>query len=156
MFLQLSQLLDDEAVEINYKTGTMKTSEINPSMVGSLLVQVVEYNLNQLYQNNDITANNQKIPKHFLENAKAARDCAKETLAIWHHAITKRYNLLPWTTSNKNVPSCLEGIDGCLRCGRFIKLKRCSRCKLAKYCCREHQVMDYKAGHKALCRAAVV
>lgn len=31
--------------------------------------------------------------------------------------------------------------------------KRCEVCKEAHYCCREHQVQDWKAGHKRVCSA---
>jgi hypothetical protein len=30
----------------------------------------------------------------------------------------------------------------------------CSKCRGARYCCREHQVAHWKAGHKEVCRAA--
>ena len=35
-------------------------------------------------------------------------------------------------------------------CGFFAK-KRCSKCKAARYCSRQHQVSDWKAGHSAAC-----
>ena len=31
------------------------------------------------------------------------------------------------------------------------KLRKCSKCKLAHYCCRDHQVSHWKAAHKAEC-----
>lgn len=29
--------------------------------------------------------------------------------------------------------------------------KKCSKCHIAQYCCREHQTMDWKSGHKNVC-----
>ncbi len=29
--------------------------------------------------------------------------------------------------------------------------KRCSKCHMKSYCCREHQIIDWKSGHKANC-----
>ncbi|KAJ4429449.1 hypothetical protein ANN_21618 [Periplaneta americana] len=33
---------------------------------------------------------------------------------------------------------------------------RCSKCKTASYCSKEHQIIDWKAGHKQRCSAGVV
>ena len=38
----------------------------------------------------------------------------------------------------------------CMVCGRFERLLRCSRCKAAVYCSREHQRLDWKR-HKSHC-----
>lgn len=38
----------------------------------------------------------------------------------------------------------------CNCCGSFGE-KHCSKCKEAVYCCREHQVLDWKEGHKQAC-----
>jgi hypothetical protein len=35
-----------------------------------------------------------------------------------------------------------------------LPLQVCSKCRGARYCCREHQVAHWKAGHKEVCRAA--
>jgi hypothetical protein len=35
-----------------------------------------------------------------------------------------------------------------------VPLQACSMCRGARYCCREHQVAHWKAGHKELCKAA--
>lgn len=39
---------------------------------------------------------------------------------------------------------------GCAVCGVTNKLLRCSRCKTAKYCTKDHQIIDWKH-HKAFC-----
>lgn len=38
----------------------------------------------------------------------------------------------------------------CNLCGCFGE-KHCSKCKEAVYCCREHQILDWKEGHKYSC-----
>lgn len=35
-----------------------------------------------------------------------------------------------------------------------LPLQVCSKCRGARYCCREHQVAHWKAGHKGQCQAA--
>ena len=49
------------------------------------------------------------------------------------------------------------GDGSCLRCGTAgsskAALSRCGKCKVARYCCRECQVVDW-ASHKAACKAA--
>ncbi|KAF8284247.1 hypothetical protein TcBrA4_0058990 [Trypanosoma cruzi] len=42
--------------------------------------------------------------------------------------------------------------DKCTWCGRRRdKLLRCGGCKVDMYCCRKHQMMDWKGGHKKYC-----
>jgi hypothetical protein len=50
-----------------------------------------------------------------------------------------------------SYPGCcnLEG-----RSEAELPLQVCSQCKGVRYCCREHQVAHWKAGHKEVCRAA--
>lgn len=40
----------------------------------------------------------------------------------------------------------------CLVCGCGAP-RHCANCKVAYYCCRLHQEMDWKAGHKKLCKS---
>ena len=39
----------------------------------------------------------------------------------------------------------------CIVCG-LPGRDRCSKCHVATYCCRAHQIVDWKARHKAVCR----
>jgi hypothetical protein len=50
-----------------------------------------------------------------------------------------------------SYPGCcnLEG-----RSEAELRVLVCSKCKGARYCCREHQLAHWKAGHKEVCRAA--
>lgn len=43
-----------------------------------------------------------------------------------------------------------EGVTLCALCGCFGE-KRCSQCKKAVYCSRDHQVLDWKERHKKIC-----
>lgn len=42
------------------------------------------------------------------------------------------------------------GVELCRICG-CLGLKICSQCHIARYCSKDHQVMDWKAGHKKSC-----
>lgn len=42
----------------------------------------------------------------------------------------------------------------CEVCG-VLGLKRCGNCQRVSYCCRDHQIRDWKAGHKRTCSDAV-
>lgn len=44
----------------------------------------------------------------------------------------------------------MDFIDACNVCGVKGKLFRCSKCRQARYCSREHQVSDWKT-HKRVC-----
>lgn len=44
----------------------------------------------------------------------------------------------------------IVGTEACALCGFFAK-KRCSKCKVARYCSRQHQVAHWNAGHSAAC-----
>jgi hypothetical protein len=50
-----------------------------------------------------------------------------------------------------SYPGCcnLEG-----RSEAELRVQVCSKCKGVRYCCREHQLAHWKAGHKEVCRAA--
>jgi hypothetical protein len=50
-----------------------------------------------------------------------------------------------------SYPGCcnLEG-----RSEAELRVQVCTRCRGARYCCREHQVAHWKAGHKEVCKAA--
>lgn len=50
-----------------------------------------------------------------------------------------------------------HGGDGaaCAACGKGgVALKTCSRCHAVKYCSRECQLKDYRAGHKRVCASS--
>ena len=47
----------------------------------------------------------------------------------------------------------MDYVDACNVCGVRGQLMRCSKCKQAKYCSREHQVEDWKT-HRTVCGSA--
>ncbi|XP_036402090.1 programmed cell death protein 2 [Megalops cyprinoides] len=55
------------------------------------------------------------------------------------------------TGENENDSDVLQsGVKLCRVCG-CLGPKSCSRCHIANYCSKEHQVIDWKAGHKSEC-----
>jgi len=92
--------------------------------------------------------------------------------------IRRNFDLLPISDSSSTIV-CLDGKeckkqaigeyrpDGgvkhsyvpkvlrCGRCGIFTEgtMKRCGACRKVYYCCKEHQVDDLKARHKAICKS---
>jgi hypothetical protein len=50
-----------------------------------------------------------------------------------------------------SYPGCCN-LEGCSEAE--LPTQVCSKCRGARYCCREHQVAHWKAGHKEVCRAA--
>ncbi|XP_060081700.1 programmed cell death protein 2-like [Ylistrum balloti] len=53
---------------------------------------------------------------------------------------------------NENTPTTgpVPDEDLCHVCGS-LGPKRCAKCHLASYCSKDHQVIDWKSGHKAIC-----
>ena len=47
------------------------------------------------------------------------------------------------------------GAQECKVCRTTDHLSQCSRCHLVTYCCREHQIQDWK-NHKEFCKASLV
>lgn len=41
-------------------------------------------------------------------------------------------------------------VKTCYTCG-ILALNHCSKCKIVNYCCRAHQIYDWKNGHKEIC-----
>ena len=55
-------------------------------------------------------------------------------------------------SSNSQAPSSIPNSQSrlCIMCG-CSGPKRCGRCMQAHYCSKEHQTLDWKAGHKRFC-----
>lgn len=45
-------------------------------------------------------------------------------------------------------------VNKCIICGQFDRLLKCSRCKIAFYCSKEHQKLDRK-NHKSFCLKSI-
>ena len=58
----------------------------------------------------------------------------------------------PQISSNSQAPSSIPNSQShlCIVCG-CSGPKRCGRCMQAHYCSKEHQTLDWKAGHKHFC-----
>jgi len=72
----------------------------------------------------------------------------------------KRMSMKRDPTGSMMVESRRTGKDPrnvgvCAACGSPHNLKTCSSCGKVRYCSRECQVSDWKAGHKQVCKAKV-
>ncbi|XP_060527744.1 programmed cell death protein 2 [Cylas formicarius] len=62
----------------------------------------------------------------------------------------KFYSYIPPEEKPDESFSLLKWVELCNICGCFAE-KKCSKCKQVYYCCREHQICDWKEGHKLSC-----
>lgn len=53
-------------------------------------------------------------------------------------------------STTEEPPVALEAPPMCIVCG-CLGPKRCGRCQQVNYCSKEHQVHDWKSGHKLIC-----
>ena len=104
--------------------------------------------------------------------AYRARIFQRDALAQWRHAFCQRHGFPSEHAETKyyekytmgkfkdllflsklpksKAPQCLLASGGCRFCGRTIKLLSCGKCRVMKYCSKEHQKADWKY-HKKLC-----
>ena len=175
-FLMLCQLLDDEAVKRYIVTGRL-AGDANVEKIGQLLLLTLDHSL-RVVTSLDKGSNDEdclSTKRNDLVAAHRVRICQRDTLARWRHAFCCRYKVLSEHTEPKAIfaeflssadlqhrfcpdlpiprgPQCLSMSRGCHVCGRTIKLKACSKCKIVKYCGRAHQIFDWKKmGHKQSC-----
>ena len=175
-FLMLCHLMDDEAVKNNIATGKLAGS-CNPRHVGQLLLLVLDHvmefsSLNKSTNEEDLEKASTATRSDMVA-AHHVRVCQRDTLARWRNAISRRYGLSSEHVEPKAIysqfildlqgefcpdlpipraPPCLVASRGCHVCGRTINLKACSKCKVIKYCGREHQIIDWKTrGHRRAC-----
>ena len=154
----------------------------NPLQEAQLLLLVLDYNLKEAASLDTSTSEEDlELAKNTTQNdlitAYHARVCQRDTLAQWRHAICRQYRYESEPVDPKRfaifsklavakgdkypnaplpqAPDCLVKEGGCPLCGRTIDLKACSRCKQVKYCCRDHQRLDWKLGHKKVCDPAL-
>jgi hypothetical protein len=75
----------------------------------------------------------------------------------WHHQRSIRFQLPPPPISEYYIfiMAALVSLESCSYCGaNNPNLKACSKCRVTKYCGRECQLADWKAGHKKVCGEA--
>lgn len=178
-FLVICHLLDEDALRINLQTGRLK-GNVNSFRLCQLLLLLLDHALTECTSLNQST-NAQDFEKAadslstMEANILRVRVCQRDSLAQWRHAFCERYGLFSEFAHPKlaydmfllqqvpmsggfcpnlpkpKAPHCLLESRGCFVCGRTIQLKGCSKCKAVKYCGRDHQILDWKRGHKKVC-----
>mmetsp|Transcript_32764 Transcript_32764/g.49380 ORF Transcript_32764/g.49380 Transcript_32764/m.49380 type:complete len:538 (-) Transcript_32764:188-1801(-) len=153
-FLILSKLANDSELERNLKTGRVPEGRYHFQVMG-LMIKLIDHNLKLL------TGDKNETSKNDVERAKKpdtpvwekavlmARVSYRESLIMWRHEFSKLGNVPLPDGTDEDALACLVN-GGCSRCGRTYPSLLCSRCKKVKYCCREHQRIDWK-DHKLQC-----
>ena len=178
-FLILSHLLDDDMVNLNIRTGRLRSFGLSPLGVGQLLVLLMDSQISSSTTLN--TSTNSEDLNHaashrgnWLESVYNTRVCQRDTMALWRHVFCSQHSIASEHSSptmeyagflsaaedqggfapnlpKPKAPMCLMDSKGCVICGRTIRLKGCAKCKAVKYCGRAHQLSDWRAGHKQKC-----
>lgn len=61
-------------------------------------------------------------------------------------------NTLPSTSKEELDKAIPKLCSWCNESSKYRSLKLCARCRKTTYCCREHQKLHYKSGHKEECK----
>jgi hypothetical protein len=141
--------------------------------IGRFLLQVIDYNLEELPNPNATLAMEQELLEKHDDKAKddayskehtsiLYRILYRDALAQWRHVICRYYqvfsaadeceehrNLLNLDFLSVPSPMCLKQ-QGYSVCGSSIAVKRCARCQQLSYCCKEHQTKHWLT-HKPMC-----
>ena len=174
-YLTVAIVGDDKMIQTFLQTSRLRGA-IDPRRVGKCLLDVIDYNLSLLLQE-DGNKNNNTIELQELERGSStsmsfvARTCKiqrilyRDALAQWRHLLGRLYGIAlhndgatsdivgPSPSADTiSPPPGLELGVGCAVCGRTVPFKRCTKCKEVGYCCREHQKLDWKF-HKKSCTA---
>jgi hypothetical protein len=180
-YLTLCHLLDDDAVKFNIQTGRLR-GDISSQQLAQALLLVVDSTLTEYTSLNETTnaqdleranaGETTPIESHILR----ARICQRDTIGQWRHAFCTKYNVpsefaqptlhyqlyvqqmnfkneFHPTLPRPKAPRCFVESKGCTVCGYTIRLKSCVKCKAVKYCGRNHQIVDWKRGHKQECNS---
>lgn len=162
-FLLLGSIGSDEEVEVHIQTGRLPCSVSDERMCRALC-EVINYNLTILDPIGSMAsskedfdrANSIDIP-FWEKNALLSRICQRETLLMWRHHFCRRYKMLPnvnfFDTNHSIHKLLLLQNNGCKICGRTYPIMKCTICKVAIYCSKKHQSIDWRkaGGHKLLC-----
>jgi hypothetical protein len=91
-----------------------------------------------------------------LQEEAASGSCGSSGQALPTPEVASRLLDLLGHVAAPGAPGC--SYPGCCnlegRTEAELPVQACSKCKGVRYCCREHQVAHWKAGHKEVCRAA--
>lgn len=106
-------------------------------------------------ENSDIWINNfhRTVYVFICRNSKCNDRNTTENIAVFRNNIPRMNDFYPYDPPEEKPDSTFDVrkfTSLCNTCGVFAE-KRCSKCKMIFYCTREHQVIDWKNGHKEIC-----
>lgn len=85
-------------------------------------------------------------------------ECCKKNestnIKVWRSQLSRKNEFYSYEPPNENDESIYDiekYLKLCYVCGCSAS-KHCSKCKIAAYCSREHQISDWKSGHKVNCQ----
>ena len=149
----LSSLADEGACHHNLETGRLR--HVSSSEVGRVFHRVVDHNLSVLGATTsaeDVRLAQSPEVASAMVPAILARVVTRESLAQWRHAFSRHFERLSHVDTDAEVPASLAS-GGCAQCGRTLRLRAWTRCKVVRYCCRAHQKQHWKV-HKPGCSAS--
>ncbi|XP_066248550.1 programmed cell death protein 2 [Euwallacea similis] len=76
--------------------------------------------------------------------------CSSPDIKVFRSALARTNDFYPFSP----VEDAVSLVDVCNLCG-ISAHQRCGQCKKVIYCCKEHQVIDWKSGHKQQCKLGV-
>ena len=177
-YLEMCHMASEQEIIYAVNTRQLKVegaSELHVSHLFQVLVDHTLVDRTDLDASNnalDLQCANAPDAPSDIVAAYRARIFQRDALAQWRHAFCQRHGFpsehaetkyyekytlgkfkdhlfLPKLPKSK-APQCLLAKGGCRFCGRTIKLLSCGKCRVMKYCSKEHQKADWKY-HKKLC-----
>ena len=124
----------DELLQNVVSAGRLRGS-CDPVKLGHALESLIEHNMSLLAMSGWMGKDDETVAAESSGSvsgtAASARFIYRELLVQWRHALRRKFRL-PVDTGS--APA------SCGLCGREGGLRACSRCGMAHYCCRAHQV----------------
>lgn len=148
VFDSLKRWQDAKSSLLHVLINTEKYKELlDPVDVGNFVA--LEYMMCPIY----LSEGNVRMGKHHWDSAEAKRNALSETVRN-HNGVSWKHRTVAQACMAVVDPNLLSHQE-CHHCRKLASdPKQCARCKSARYCSKECQIADWKAGHKLKCKQA--